>query len=130
MILTYKIKHNRNFATELKQICLSSSNFVTSVILPLLLPLLQKFTSLVEVDMSHNALVIDDVCQCFASFAAIRSLARVSFVRPIHHLSFYPLCDCASKVTPPCAGPQPLRLMLRRREERCLEPAQLGQAAR
>ena len=59
-----------------------SSCGITSAILPLLLPLLQKFPILVDVDLSHNALSIDDVCQCFASLAAIRSLARVSFVRP------------------------------------------------
>jgi hypothetical protein len=101
----------RQFATELKQSRLSSCG-ITSAILPWLLPLLQNFPMLVDVDMSHNALSIDDVCQCFASLAAIRSLARVSFVRPTLPLSCYAFCDCSSKVTPWCAGRQSLRLML------------------
>lgn len=100
-----------SFATELKQIRLSSCG-ITSAIFQLLLPLLQKFLVLIDVDMSHNALSIEDVCKCFASLAAIRSVARVSFVRPTYTRSCCALCDCSSKVTPWFAGRQSLRLVL------------------
>jgi hypothetical protein len=55
---------------------------ITSADIKELLPQLQRVTMLVEVDMSRNALSIDDVCQCFAMLASIASIAVVSFVRP------------------------------------------------
>ena len=55
--------------------------------LPALLPMLQRLTVLIEVDLSHNALDVEDVCQCFQSLASIRSLAIVSFVRRMQLLA-------------------------------------------
>ena len=55
--------------------------------LPALLPMLQRLTVLIEVDLSHNALDVEDVCQCFESLASIRSLAVVSFVRRMQSLA-------------------------------------------
>ncbi len=52
-----------------------------------LLPMLQRLTVLVEVDLSHNALDVEDVCRCFESLASIRSLAVVSFVRRMQSLA-------------------------------------------
>ena len=49
--------------------------------------MLQSLTMLVEVDLSHNALDVEDVCQCFQSLASIRSLAVVSFVRRMQSLA-------------------------------------------
>ena len=49
--------------------------------------MLQRLTVLVEVDLSHNALDVEDVCQCFESLASIRSLAVVSFVRRMQSLA-------------------------------------------
>ena len=55
--------------------------------LPALLPMLQRLTVLIEIDLSHNALDVEDVCRCFQSLASIRSLAIVSFVRRMQSLA-------------------------------------------
>ena len=70
----------------LRRIRLSRSG-ITRAHLPELLPMLQRLTVLVEVDLSHNALDVEDVCQCFQSLASIRSLAIVSFVRRMQSLA-------------------------------------------
>ena len=70
----------------LRRIGLSRSG-ITRAHLPALLPMLQRLPVLVEVDLSHNALDVEDVCQCFQSLASIRSLAIVSFVRRMQSLA-------------------------------------------
>jgi len=69
-----------------RRIGLSRSG-ITRAHLPELLPMLQRLTVLIEVDLSHNALDVEDVCQCFQSLASIRSLADVSFVRRMQSLA-------------------------------------------
>ena len=64
-----------------------SCNGITRAHLPVLLHMLQRLTVLVEVDLSHNALDVEDVCQCFQSLASIRSLAVVLFVRRMRSLA-------------------------------------------
>ena len=49
--------------------------------------MLQRLTVLVELDLSHNALDVEDVCRCFESLASIRSLSVVSFVRRMQSLA-------------------------------------------
>ena len=70
----------------LRRIGLSRSG-ITRAHLPELLPMLQRLPVLIEVDLSHNALDVEDVCQCFQSLASIRSLAIVSFVRRMQSLA-------------------------------------------
>ena len=69
-----------------KRIGLSRSG-IARAHLPALLPMLQRLTVLIEIDLSHNALDVEDVCQCFQSLASIRSLAVVSFVRRMQSLA-------------------------------------------
>ncbi len=64
-----------------------SRNGITRAHLSALLPMLQSLTMLVEVDLSHNALDVEEVCRCFESLASIRSLAVVSFVRRMQSLA-------------------------------------------
>ena len=69
-----------------KRIGLSRSG-IARAHLPALLPMLQRLTVLIEIDLSHNALDVEDVCRCFQSLASIRSLAIVSFVRRMQSLA-------------------------------------------